>query len=182
MQLKRGRRGGQMLGHAQDRRNADPVHGHQHDARGRRIEREMVPRFAGTDESARLDGIDQGGTAAARGRLAQDPDEIAMLLARIVAERVLARQARRNLDVDMRARSEPRQWFASGIDELEARDVIGFFRSASFVFATNLRVFQSRDMAVFESYAKESFPGASSNNGGKGANSYRSSLFSKAAT
>jgi hypothetical protein len=88
----------------------------------------MISRLAATDESARLDGIDQGGAAAARGGFAQNPDQIAMLLARVVAERVLAHQARRNLYVDMCACTEPRQRFACGIDKLEARDVIGFFR------------------------------------------------------
>jgi hypothetical protein len=116
-----------MLCHAQDRRNADSS-GHQHDARRRRIKREMVPRLAGRDESAGHDGIDQGGATTARGGLAQDPDQIAMLLARIVAERVLAHQARNNLDVDMRTRTELRQRFTCRIDELEARDVIGFLR------------------------------------------------------
>src|ERR1700736_5667297 len=69
MQLERSRRSGQMLGHAQDRRNADPA-GPQHDARRRRIERELVARLADTDKGARLDGIDQGG-ASTRGGLAQ---------------------------------------------------------------------------------------------------------------
>jgi hypothetical protein len=124
------KRGGPSNGHAQDCRNADPA-GHQHDACRRRIEREMVSRLAGTDESARLDGIDQGGATAARGELAQDPDQIAMLLARIVAERILAHQARCNLDVYMRTRTEPRQRFACGIDEFEARDVIGYRISKS---------------------------------------------------
>src|ERR1700720_2891838 len=88
----------------------------------------MVARLAGTDESAGLDSIDQGDATTARGGLAQDPDQIAMLLARIVGERVLGIPARCNLDVDVRTRTVPRQRFACGIYELEARYFIGFFR------------------------------------------------------
>ena len=115
---------GQPLGHAQDRRDADAA-GQQQVALRLVGQREVVLRRADLQHVAFAHQFVHRQRAAARGRVAQHADQVAVRLGRVVAQRVLARQAVRQVHVDVRAGRERRQRRAVHADQLESEDVLG---------------------------------------------------------
>src|SRR5260221_11438395 len=88
----------------------------------------MIAGLADADRGADLHLVDDGDAAGARSWLAQHADQVAVPLARIVAQRILAHEARRDLDIDVRTGAEPLQDPALGIDKFEAGGVFGLRR------------------------------------------------------
>lgn len=113
---------GEALGHAQDRRHADAAREQQAPARAMR-QREVVLRGADRQHVPRLHALVHRLRAAARIRVLEDCDHVAVALRRIVAERVLAGDAFTELDVDVRSGGERRHALSVDGDELEAADV-----------------------------------------------------------
>ena len=114
----------QPLRHAQQRGHADAPCEEQ--AALRVVQRKVVARFADVQDVAFAHGVVHGHRAAARGRVAQHGDAIAMLLERVVAQRILAGEAARHLHVDVRAGAEGGQGAAVDRGQFEAHDAFGF--------------------------------------------------------
>ena len=91
VQLEVGADVGEPLGHAENRGDADAA-GDQQRALGAVGELEMVSRLADLEHVAFLHLVVHRRGAAARIRDAQHADQVAMRLARIVAQRILAHE------------------------------------------------------------------------------------------
>ena len=120
----------QTSGHGQQRRDTDSA-GHENRMRRRLVELEVVARRADVQDVADLQLVMQIGRSAACVRVAPDRDDVAMVLGRVVAQRVLPHDevamgiANGQLDVDVRARREARKLIAIGRPQLDRDDALG---------------------------------------------------------
>ena len=125
----------QRLRHAQQRRNADAT-GQQQAGPRHGAEREVIPWRADGQHVTDLHILVHGTRAPAARSLLQHGDAVSMCLARIIAQRVLAGEPMRQLDVNVRACRKRRHCAASGGHEFEDCDVQ---RSVGLVRDTHLQ-------------------------------------------
>ena len=111
----------QLARHGQNRRDAYAARQQQVLA-GRCMQLEMVARLADGDLLAGLQLLVHGRRAAARGRLAQHGNHIAVQLCGVVAQRVLAHQPSGQVHIDVRAGAERRQAAAFQSPQFQAAD------------------------------------------------------------
>lgn len=117
-----GARHGQALGHAQDRRDTDTT-GQQQAAAGIVCQSEVVLGGADLQQLALVHRL----RAAARSRIAQHANQVAVVFLRVVAQRVLARKTTRQVHVHVRAGGKTRQGRTRLCgDQFQGADVGGF--------------------------------------------------------
>ncbi|MNP10746.1 hypothetical protein D3C76_1029060 [compost metagenome] len=85
MQFEIGTAVGQLLGHAEDRRDADAT-GKQQAASGFADQREKVARLADVQPVAAVDLLMHAPRATARGGVLEHADQVAMALLRVIAQ------------------------------------------------------------------------------------------------
>ena len=102
------------------------------------VQWEMIARRTDMDDVTFTDRIVHARGSAARRRVTQDGDAVAVLLARIVAQRVLPGQPAGHLDIDVRTGTEGGQRLAVGAGQLEAGNI---FRLAGFFQYFDSKVF-----------------------------------------
>jgi len=115
----------QPLCHAQNGRHTDSA-GNQHAVRSAVRQREVVLRCADAKRVALLDEVVHRLRSAAGVRVAQHADQITMALARVIAQRVLARDTVRHVHVDVRTGRERRQGASAFPHQFECADVQRF--------------------------------------------------------
>jgi len=130
MQIEALARAVQRLRHGPEGGDADAP-GQQQAAACTRRQPEMVARRADGERLSQLHLLVHADRATARGRLAQHGNAVVVNGGRVVAQRILAHQARSHMHVDMGAGREGRQGLPLGVRQLEAADAFGFCAPAA---------------------------------------------------